>query len=41
MAFFPYEGGVRGIFGVSLGIGYSFDLSRSKKNVQTKHLRNL
>jgi hypothetical protein len=41
VAFFPYKKEVGGIFGVSLGIGYSFDLSRSEKKVQTKHLRNL
>jgi hypothetical protein len=41
LGFVFYHGHVGGMIGVSVGIGYSFDLSRSKKNVQTKHLRNL
>lgn len=39
MLFYNEEMGV--MVGGSVGIGYSFDLSRSKKNVETKHLRNL
>jgi hypothetical protein len=40
MAFLKCNSNVGMMFGASIGIGYSFDLSRSKKNVQTKHLRN-
>jgi hypothetical protein len=39
-AFVAYNDAMGMMFGASIGIGYSFDLSRSKKNVQTKHLRN-
>jgi hypothetical protein len=37
---YPNSNAIGMMFGASVGIGYSFDFSRSEKKVQTKHLRN-
>ncbi|MDR1348949.1 MAG: hypothetical protein LBJ63_11105 [Prevotellaceae bacterium] len=39
--FLFYKDNLGMMIGASVGIGYSFDLSHSKKKVETRHLRNL